>query len=103
MGFLAVGGAVMWGLTVLHYQIPRWPLHPLGFAIGPTQPVVDLWFSIFLGWFAKWLVLRLGGYRSFRVGVAVLLGVILGQFVASGVWGIIDGITQTTDNMIYVY
>ena len=103
MGFLAVGGAVMWGLTVLHYQIPRWPLHPLGFAIGPTQPVVDLWFSIFLGWLAKWLVLRLGGYRSFRVGVAVLLGVILGQFVASGMWGIIDGITQTTDNMIYVY
>ncbi len=103
MAFLGIGGVVMWILTVLHYQVPRWPFHPLGFAIGPTQPVVDLWFSIFIGWLLKWLILHLGGYRAFRVAMPIFLGIILGQFVAAGTWGIIDGIAQTTDNMIYVY
>jgi hypothetical protein len=101
--FLGIGSGVMWLLTVLHYQIPKWPFHPLGFAIGPTQPVVDLWFSIFLGWLVKWATMHLGGYRAFRVGIAIFLGVILGQFAAAGMWGIIDGIAGTTDNMIYVY
>ncbi len=103
MIFLGIGGAVMWLLTVLHYEFPRWPLHPLGFAIGPTQPVVDLWFSIFIGWLIKTTVLHLGGYRAFRVAIMIFLGMILGQFAASGLWAIIDAVTGVQENMIYVY
>ncbi len=103
MLFLGIGGAIMWGLTLLHYQLPRWPLHPLGFAVGPTTPCQDLWFSIFFGWLTKLIVLHLGGYRAFRIGMMIFLGMILGQFTACGVWAIIDGIIGTTDNMIYVY
>ncbi len=103
MLFLCIGAGVMWLLTVLHYQLPRWPFHPLGFAIGPTTPVIDLWFSIFLGWLIKSLVLHLGGYRAFRVGIMVFMGIILGQFTACGVWAIVDALAGTTDNMIFVY
>jgi len=103
MLFLGIGAGVMWLLMMLHYQLPRWPFHPLGFAVGPTTPVADLWFSIFLGWLIKTVILHLGGYRAFRVGIMVFLGMILGQFTACGLWGIIDGFAGTTDNMIYVY
>ncbi|MFP3903004.1 MAG: DUF6785 family protein [Armatimonadota bacterium] len=101
--FQGLGAGVMWLLTILHYQFPRWPLHPLGFAIGPTQPVVDLWFSIFLGWITKTTILHLGGYRAYRPCIMLFLGIILGQFTASGVWAIVDGAMQTTNNLIFVY
>lgn len=103
MAYLGVGGVVMWLLTALHYYWPRWPLHPLGFAVGSTTPVNDLWLSIFYGWLAKWLTLRLGGYRAYRAGILLFMGVVLGQFTAVSVWAIVDGIAGVTSNMIYIY
>ena len=49
------------------------------------------------------MTLHLGGYRAFRVGIMIFMGIILGQFTACGVWAIIDALAGTTDNMIYVY
>ena len=101
--WMALGAAIMYGLTVMHYRFASWPLHPLGFAIAPTQPVQDLWFSGFWGWLAKVLVMRYGGFRVYSVGVAFFMGVILGQFIGSTLWLIVDAVTGTTGNMIYVY
>ena len=93
----------MWGLTTLHMRFVGWPLHPLGFAIAPTQPVQDLWFSILLGWLSKWLVLRYGGFSVYDRGTRVMLGLILGQALACAGFLIADAITGTTGNMLYVY
>ena len=78
-------------------------LIPLGFAIGPTQPMQDLWFSIFLGWIAKSVTLRYGGYKAYRAALPAFLGIILGQAVGCAGWLIVDGIAGTTGNMVYVY
>lgn len=99
----AFGAAVMWGLTVLHLRFIGWPLHPLGFAVAPTQPVQDLWFSIFVGWLLKVWVLRYGGYRKYERGIELMLGLILGQFLACTGWVIVDAITGATGNLIFVY
>ncbi|NPV47512.1 MAG: hypothetical protein HPY69_11165 [Armatimonadetes bacterium] len=101
--WLLVGAVLMYGLTVMHYQCAWWPLHPLGFAIAPTQPVQDLWFSGFWGWLVKVVVMRYGGYRAYSVGVQFFMGVILGQFIGSSLWLVIDAIMGSTGNMIYVY
>ncbi|MEA3400056.1 MAG: DUF6785 family protein, partial [Armatimonadota bacterium] len=79
--WMVAGGVVMWGLTAVHMRFIGWPLHPLGFAIAPTQPVQDLWFSILIGWVVKAWVLRYGGYRIYEGGTRVMLGLILGQFL----------------------
>lgn len=101
--WLAVGAIIMYGLTVANAWFAWWPLPPLGFAIGPTQPVVDLWFSIFLGWLLKVLMLRYGGYQLYRRLTALLLGAILGQFVACGFWTAVDGLVGAKGHMLYIY
>ncbi|MFW5866660.1 MAG: DUF6785 family protein [Armatimonadota bacterium] len=101
--WMVAGAGVMWGLTAVHMRFIRWPLHPLGFAIAPTQPVQDLWFSILLGWLAKTVTLRYGGFRSYDRGIKIMLGLILGQALACAGWLIVDAITGSTGNLIFVY
>ncbi len=101
--FLAGGAGIMALLMFCQYRFTWWMLHPLGFAIGPTQPVKDLWFSIFLGWLLKVLLLRLGGLSLIRRATPFVLGGVLGQFVACGVWATIDGLLGHQGNSLYVY
>lgn len=101
--FLGGGAAFMALLMFLQMRLPWWPLHPIGFAIGPTQPVIDLWFSIFVGWLLKVLMLHLGGALAFRRFRPFFLGAVLGQFVACGVWAIVDGLTGYYGNPLYIY
>lgn len=101
--FLSLGAGLMGLLTALHYRFLWWPLHPLGFAVGCTTPLQDLWFSIWLGWLLQTLVLRYGGLRWYRRCLPFCLGLILGQFVACGLWVTIDAALGTTGNLLYVY
>ncbi len=101
--WMLAGGVIMWGLTAVHMRFIGWPLHPLGFAIAPTQPVQDLWFSILIGWITKATVLRYGGFRVYDRGIRVMLGLILGQALACAGFLIADAITGSTGNMIFVY
>jgi len=101
--WMAGGAAVMWCLTLAHYRFTWWPLHPLGFAIAPTQPVQDLWFSAFWGWLAKVTLMRYGGFRAYNRGVDFFMGAILGQFIGCSLWLIVDALVGGTGNMIYVY
>ncbi len=101
--YLGIGAGVMWLLTAAHRSFLWWPLHPLGFAVAATQPVQDLWLPILIGWALKALALRYGGYRTYQAGLPVLLGVILGQSLGCAGWLVVDAITGTTGNLIYVY
>ena len=101
--FLGGGGLAMALLMFCQYRFTWWMLHPLGFAIGPTQPVKDLWFSIFVGWALKVLFVRVGGLALFRRAVPFFLGGVLGQFVACGLWATIDGLLGHQGNLLYVY
>jgi len=101
--FLGGGGAVMGLLMFCQYRFSWWMLHPLGFAIGPTQPVKDLWFSIFLGWLLKVAFIRFGDLALLKKVTPFFLGGALGQFVACGLWASIDGLTGNVGNLLYVY
>ena len=46
-------------------------------------------YSIFLSWLAKWLILRHGGLKAYRQAVPFFIGLILGEFIAGGLWSII--------------
>ena len=101
--YLGIGAAVMWVLTSLHRGFLWWPLHPLGFAVAPTQPVQDLWFSIMIGWALKALSLRYGGYRLYQRALPLLLGLVLGQSLGCAGWLVVDGILGKTGNLVFVY
>jgi hypothetical protein len=90
---IGVGAAVMSALVYLRARFPGWVFHPVGYAMGPSWPMIQLWFSILVGWLLKFLILRFGGSRLYRQARPLFLGMVLGEFSAAGLWIIIDSIT----------
>ncbi len=98
-----VGAAVMAGLLWARHHLLWWPLHPIGYVASGTWILGNIWFSIFLAWLIKSIVLKYmgpGGYRSTRW---FFLGVILGQFASGGAWLVVDSFTGMTGNVIRMY
>jgi hypothetical protein len=89
-GFVGFGFLMTLLLSWLRLRFVWWPLHPIGYAIGFSRRTIDwMWFSIFLGWAAKVLLLRLGGMRLYRRALPFFLGLILGEFTMGGIFGFI--------------
>lgn len=81
-GAYAIGGALMAALCLTRLRFPGFKLHPIGFILMAGWQSVLCWFSYFLGWLIKVLVLRYGGTRVYRHLVPVAIGLILGDAVA---------------------
>ncbi len=97
------GGLVMAGLMVARHTLVWWPLHPLGFAVSTGWVMNSIWFSIFLAWLIKIIVLKYGGPAMYQRTRPFFLGVVLGQFVVGGLWLLIDSFTGMVGNTIPVY
>ena len=81
----------------------RWiwlPFHPVAYPFGNSFTLQWLWFSFFISWLAKWLILKHGGLGMFRRLTPFFLGLILGEFVIGGGWTIIGLIMQIP---VYVF
>ncbi|MBT3267779.1 hypothetical protein HN371_11525 [Candidatus Poribacteria bacterium] len=99
--FVAVGGVVMLLLLTLRYQFIWWPLHPIGFITPGQFPMNNVWFSIFLGWLLKAVIVRQGGLKGYRAARPVFLGVVLGEACGAGVWAVIGLFTGQGYNVLY--
>ena len=93
-----LGAAIMAGLLVVQHRYPWWPFHPLGFPIGAVFG--RMWFSVFVAWLIKVLILQYGGSRLYAYIRPMFLGLILGELVVGGVWVIIDSITGMRNNYL---
>ena len=82
--FACIGGGLAWMLSVATHRLPGWPLHPAGLAIALTNTVSIDWFSVFLAWLIKAVVLRYGGISLFTTVRPFFLGLILGKCVGVG-------------------
>jgi hypothetical protein len=99
---VGVGAAVMWFLFWMRARFVWWPFHPIGYAMGPSWPMIQLWFSIFAGWLLKSLILRFGGMRLFTRARPLFLGLVLGEFSVSGVWLIVDALTGVRGHRFFL-
>ena len=99
--FAGIGAGAMAVLTVLHHRFPWWPLHPMGLPLSTIMMTDYMWFSILLAWVVKRLVLAYGGPRLYRKTRLFFLGLILGQFLACGIWIVIDFFTGRVGNNLY--
>lgn len=95
------GGGIMALLVLARHTLLWWPLHPIGYPIGAVWLMDQLWFSIFLAWLLKLMVMKYGGPRLFRRARPFFLGLILGQFSIAGIWLIVDFFTGMTDNVVF--
>jgi len=99
----AIGGLLMGGLIFLRHHFLWWPLHPLGFAVSASNISSLAWFSIFIGFLIKAVVLKYGGAKLYNALRPFFLGLILGQIVAAGVWLVIDLIAGGAGNRVTVF
>lgn len=88
--FFSIGAALYIILNFLRFHIPGFPLHPLGLTVAATIPISFTWFSIFIGWLLKFLILRYGGQKLYRRLQSLFLGIIIGAFLTAGIWMFID-------------
>lgn len=96
-----VGAVIMLLLITAQRVLFWWPVHPVGFIICSVYWTDALWFSIFLAWVTKLILVKVGGQGLYRKARRFFLGMILGQFTVAGVWAVIDTLTGSTDNWIF--
>ena len=96
--FTGLGALLMSLLTLARHRFLWWPVHPLGFATGTFFIMNYIWFSVFLAWLLKSIVLRYGGASFYRRARPFFLGLILGQISVAGLWIAIDFFTGMIGN-----
>jgi hypothetical protein len=90
-------------LTFMRARLFWWPFHPIGYAMGCSWPMIQLWFSILIGWFLKSIILRYGGLRAYVKFRTFFLGMVLGEFLSGGAWLIIDFIAGKSGHRIFLF
>ena len=101
LGFFSGGGLLMVAMMWARQRFVWWPVHPIGFPIGANGMLNSVWFSVFLAWCLKKLILRFGGVALYHRSQAFFLGLICGQVSCNGVWLIVDYFTGKVGNSIF--
>jgi hypothetical protein len=87
------------GFTLLLFSLRQafvwFPLHPVGYIMMQTYPLKQLWFSIFIGWTFKSVILRYGGAKGLLTLQPLFLGLAFGDVVMMVFWLAVDAITGT--------
>jgi hypothetical protein len=83
---LGIGAALCGALTLLRTYYFWWPLSPIGLLLCGLFPMRMMWFSIFLAWLIKLLIMKYGGGRGYRIGRTFFLGMLLGEALMAGTW-----------------
>jgi hypothetical protein len=101
VAFMVVGGGLMAVMQALRGRFLWWPLHPLGYPMASTFAMRNMWFSVFLAWTTKSLVLRYGGVPVYERSRPFFLGLILGDFFNIALWIVVEGLTGVKDHFLY--
>ena len=90
MAFTAIGLFFSLFLFLMRLKFLWWPLHPAAYAaVSGSYAVTHIWFSLWLAWFAKLLLLKYGGLHAYRKATPLFFGLILGQFIVGSLWTIL--------------
>ncbi len=88
-----MGGGLYLLLAAARFRFMNWPFHPVGFAMAQTWIMDAIWFSPFVTWLIKSVLLRYGGMRAYLFMRPFFVGLIMGQFALNVLWVGIDKVT----------
>ena len=92
-GWTLFGSVFTIGLMWVRKVFVWWPIHPIGYTMLSSWASFKLWFSIMLGYFFKYGIVKYGGLRAYREARPLFLGLILGEMTCAGLWSIVGMIT----------
>jgi len=86
LGWMGCGASVLFLFLFLRSRIFWWP-HPIGYVMWMgLWPLTVMWFSYFLGWACKLLLVRFGGQRQYLQWRPFFVGLIVGEALATLFW-----------------
>jgi hypothetical protein len=83
-----VAGAVWVMLSVFLRASFFWFPHPIGIVMLVSPSINTLWFSFFVGWVCKKVVVRYGGKPTFDRVRNIFIGLIAGELAAVLFWSL---------------
>ncbi len=90
IGFFLLGAGFAYFLYFMTTRFTWWPFHPVGYAVTLTYDSMGkFWFSIFMGWLMKLLILRYGGLSAHRRAFLFFAGLVVGEFLTGLFWAIL--------------
>ena len=90
---LGVGAVVTVALSALRARFLWFPLHPVGYLAANSWGIHINWFSLMMGWLLNVLLTRYGGLTVYRRALPLFLGLIVGDMLHQGLWGLVAWIT----------
>jgi hypothetical protein len=84
------GGLATAALSIARLAFTWWPIHPIGLLVCATYPIYKIWFSFFVGWFIKVLVMRYGGLSLYKRMKPAAMGLIAAEAVVAGLFLLIS-------------
>ncbi|HJN18187.1 MAG TPA: DUF6785 family protein, partial [Armatimonadota bacterium] len=89
-----LGGAGMLGMLLLRTRASWFALHPIGFIIASGYPMGTLWFSIFLGWLFKAVIMRYADLEGYRKLKPLFMGLVVGDCLNGAAWIVVGLFTR---------
>jgi hypothetical protein len=89
IGWMVLGAFVVFILVTGRSRFLWFPFHPLGYLVAPTYPITQLWFSFFLGWLIKTLVMKYGGSDTYVKLRPFMIGLIIGNAASMLFWAML--------------
>lgn len=91
---MGIGALTTLALQLLRKRFLWMTLHPAAYALtGSTWTLSWLWFSIFLSWLSKWIIIKHGGIKGYRSAMPFFMGLLLGDYIIGGGWIILRWLT----------
>jgi len=87
-------GAIWVGLSMFLRTTLFWFPHPIGFIMMINPLMNELWFSFFIGWVFKKIIVKYGGKTTFDHVRQVMIGLIIGELMIIFICGMISLIYQ---------
>ncbi|NOY81299.1 MAG: hypothetical protein GXP31_09875 [Kiritimatiellaeota bacterium] len=85
----AVAGAAWVILSVFLRRTLFWFPHPVGYIMFVNPLIRAYWFSFFIAWLVKTMVLKYGGRHTFERVKPFFIGLIIGEIMACAVWAVL--------------
>ena len=98
---LAIGAIITSILYFLRGRFFWWPFSPIGYAMiaALSGGLYDYWFSVFLGWLVKLIIVKQSGLKFNQKSAFFFLGLILGDYVTAIGWSLI-GVVFNVDTYV---
>lgn len=80
-----------WGMMWMRSHFLWFPLHPIGLIMCWPTAMYSMWFSIFLAWLFKIVIIKYSGNDTYRRLMPFFLGIVAGDVASMLFWLAIDG------------